>query len=904
MSTTTTGTEQESNNQGPSLFTLSWYYKDIYDERLNRSKLQIYAFGKIKNNAVLKKYYNKQGLENKKFITTTLRISDFKLYFYLLGTPIVLKNLSAIDKSIKDHLDYKIKKLFQEDKGEERLHGYTGHDIVEAKQLYPYLAGTHYKFVKFSFENYEDFKLAKYYLTSPWFKINNKPQELLLFESKVDPLVKFYHNKGINSTGYISFIDKLKNNNFACIDDAKTEASTDISIMCNHKYIFPDTETTDIVPQVIASFDIETYSESREFPNPKKASDYIGLITVSIWTYGSTESNESTDPQTDSTPEFQKYAVLLNKTGRPLGYKGPIQVIETKTEKDLLIEYCKLIQQLDPDYMIGFNTWGFDEKYIYRRLELHKLVESYFNMLSRITNINTQLVTRQLKSSAYGENDFEMIDYIGRDNIDMMFAIRKEHKLPKYSLEAISVHFLNEHKEDLHFLEIFEKMNSSDPSDLVTVLTYGVQDTILPLKLIRYLYLIPNYMEMASTTFVPNNWLLYRGQQCKVFSLIVKYANNNGFLVPDNLPVSESFQGAKVLEPNTGAYYDPVAGLDFSSLYPSIMIAHNLDYSTIVMDDSYLNLPGVVYEKISWHEEDTGKDFSFTYVQDPKYSYEWTPEQENPKSISDIFKRGPKIDPKTLDKKKAYIGIMPQILLALRQGRKDTKKKMAELVKIDPKNEFSTLYKILDAKQLAQKVTMNSVYGFCGTGLKGVLPCGPVSACVTARGRQMIENSKYIVETEYRAKVLYGDSITGSQYVYCNIYDPNVMNKIQIEKLYSLLAEKQLSEKYRSGETYTNGRTVISYEKEQINTRDLNYMTLCNYKGATNELGSLTKGPVKSKLLRVIRHKTKSRLYRVTVKGPDGKLSSIEVTGGHSLIDHEWKLVSVENLKVGDLLQY
>jgi hypothetical protein len=228
---------------------------------------------------------------------------------------------------------------------------------------------------------------------------------------------------------------------------------------------------------------------------------------------------------------------------------------------------------------------------------------------------------------------------------------------------------------------------------------------------------------------------------------------------------------------------------------------------------------------------------------------------------------------------------------------------MAELVKIDPKNEFSTLYKILDAKQLAQKVTMNSVYGFCGTGLKGVLPCGPVSACVTARGRQMIENSKYIVETEYRAKVLYGDSITGSQYVYCNIYDPNVMNKIQIEKLYTLLAEKQLSEKYRSSETYGSQGHIVSYEKEQINTRDLDYMTLCNYKGATNELGSLTKGPVKSKLLRVIRHKTKSRLYRVTVKGPDGKLSSIEVTGGHSLIDHEWKLVSVSDLKVGDLLQ-
>lgn len=47
-------------------------------------------------------------------------------------------------------------------------------------------------------------------------------------------------------------------------------------------------------------------------------------------------------------------------------------------------------------------------------------------------------------------------------------------------------------------------------------------------------------------------------------------------------PSSEQYEGATVIEPIRGYYTDPVATLDFSSLYPSIMIAHNLCYTTLI----------------------------------------------------------------------------------------------------------------------------------------------------------------------------------------------------------------------------------------------------------------------------------------------------------------------------------
>jgi DNA polymerase delta subunit 1 len=44
----------------------------------------------------------------------------------------------------------------------------------------------------------------------------------------------------------------------------------------------------------------------------------------------------------------------------------------------------------------------------------------------------------------------------------------------------------------------------------------------------------------------------------------------------------EQYEGATVIEPNKGFYNQPIATLDFSSLYPSIMMAHNLCYTTLL----------------------------------------------------------------------------------------------------------------------------------------------------------------------------------------------------------------------------------------------------------------------------------------------------------------------------------
>ena len=93
-----------------------------------------------------------------------------------------------------------------------------------------------------------------------------------------------------------------------------------------------------------------------------------------------------------------------------------------------------------------------------------------------------------------------------------------------------------------------------------------------------------NLTEMSRVTGVPITYLFTRGQQIKVSSQLYRKAKEYDLVIPvDKKEAMEGkYEGAVVIEPTRGFYTDPVATLDFASLYPSIMMAHNLCYSTLI----------------------------------------------------------------------------------------------------------------------------------------------------------------------------------------------------------------------------------------------------------------------------------------------------------------------------------
>lgn len=167
--------------------------------------------------------------------------------------------------------------------------------------------------------------------------------------------------------------------------------------------------------------------------------------------------------------------------------------------------------------------------------------------------------------------------------LDLLQVMQRDYKLRSYSLNSVSAHFLGEQKEDVPHSIITDLQNGNDDTRR-RLAVYCLKDALLPLRLTDKLMCLVNYIEMARVTGIPFSYLLYRGQQIKVLSQLYRKAALEDYLVPDlkGEASDEQYEGATVIEPLKGYYDYPIATLDFASLYPSIMIAHNLCYTTLV----------------------------------------------------------------------------------------------------------------------------------------------------------------------------------------------------------------------------------------------------------------------------------------------------------------------------------
>ena len=572
----------------------------------------------------------------------------------------------------------------------------VGGKLEEKMIFYPFTNNKKYKFVKLLFSSYGALKRCTYIFDRVlvW---KGRERKFKICENKLDPHIRFTHIADILTAGWVKVLRYEHN------DDEVFRCQWDISTRWNN---IVHEEKDKIAPFVIFSFDIECMSEDGEaFPDPENDGDQVIQIGTTLCRYG----------------DNKMVSHIVNLGGCRGVDTGIVETVGT--EKELIRRWIRFWRRVDPDIVIGYNIWNFDFSYIYKRA-LRYGYEEELSKLGRLCEESVKFSTDTLVSNAYGYNEFKKITTPGVLQVDLLTQMRRDHKLESYKLDDVGYHFLKEKKHDVHPREIFALFKKTD-LDRGTVAKYCIQDTILPLKLLLKLSILPNLIEMAKVTRVPVEYLITRGQQIKVYSQLIYCTRKKGYVVPTieyDESADKKFKGATVLHANKGAYgmntqdtmdY-PVAGLDFASLYPSIMIAFNYCHSTIVLNEEFDNLEGVEYEDIEWWED--GEHHKYRFVQNRK-------------------------------------GVLPEILEYLWTTRKAVKKQMN-------KEQDPFLKAIYNGKQLAIKVTMNSIYGFCGAN-KGMLPCKPIAACTTGKGRQMIEWSKKCAEEFADAEVVYGDSVVG-----------------------------------------------------------------------------------------------------------------------------------------------
>ena len=536
--------------------------------------------------------------------------------------------------------------------------------VIRRKDLWGFRNQEEYTFLKLGFRTLADLKECR-------------PRGLKVYEKNLDPVLRFMHRSEIKSTGWVRVPENAGPGH---------DSSCDIDVCVADWRTLKPVDRDDIAPLRIASLDIESYSESGAFPNAFKEKDTCFQVAVTTKAFGRQEY-------------FDRKCFCVKQT-------NGTECESFDTEREMLERLGRYLRELDPDIVTGWNIFGFDLEYLYTRAVVTGAGPDA-HMWGRLRGVPNELVVKHLASNALGSNDLKMVPMLGRYVFDMFQDIKREHKLESYSLNNVSKEFLKDQKIDMPVKEMFARFREGDADKLGEVADYCIKDTELPHRISEKLCLIQNLIEMAKATWVPLSYLSERGQQIKVFSQMARKARELGFMIPtmySKATSDEKYQGATVLDAQTGAYYGPITALDFASLYPSIMRAHNLCYSSLVIDPRFGNIPGVVYEQYGPYR----------------------------------FAQG-------------VSSLLPAILNELAAFRKKAKKLMAQ-------SEGTPMEAVYNGQQLAYKISMNSIYGFTGAA-KGMLPCVAIASTVTMRGRQMIEETKNYVEEHFPgAKVRYGDT--------------------------------------------------------------------------------------------------------------------------------------------------
>ena len=358
-------------------------------------------------------------------------------------------------------------------------------------------------------------------------------------------------------------------------------------------------------------------------------------------------------------------------------------------------------------------------------------------------------------------------------------------------------------KDDVTPQDIF-RLTNEGPDERAIIAKYCFQDCNLVHNLMKKNDIFTGMSEIAGICYVPIEFIVMRGQGIKLLSFIAKKCSEKKTLMPvlDVVKDDMSYEGAICLKPYCGLYIDnPVAVVDYASLYPSSMISENISHDSKVwtkeydLDGNIVIDPETKQEKISGVKDQNG---NFKYDNLPGYRYvDITYDRYiwRRKGVGKAQEKV-KVGTKTCryaqfpDNKKA---IMPSVLQELLAGRKATRKFIKyKTVKVKSGEEYRGLYSVNDGKativgeketwkvneddvvsvvdtydafmknvfnqrQLGLKVTANSLYGQTGAKTSSFFEMD-IAASTTATGRKLLIYAKKIIEG------IYGDKICDTKY--------------------------------------------------------------------------------------------------------------------------------------------
>lgn len=685
-------------------------------------------------------------------------------------------------------------------------------------------------FFKISFPSLEQRKKAYYKVEGKCMRVAQYNLKLKVHEYQAPPILQFVSTYSLSTVGWVEYVptlprkktkELLKNRNYKIVEPTKLQMISE-----RENVLFPK----------VCSFDIEVYSSNpKRMPQSDCEEDVIFQISM-VFRDGVEKKGNT-------------YLLSLGKMGER---KTKLcKVLEYEGEKELLLGFHRLMVEENPEVLMGYNIMGFDIPYMVKRCEMHDIQLKAFQLGKSFPQRVCPVKEISWSSSAYAHQHFFFWEMDGRIVLDLLPMIRRDYKFASYSLKAVATFFLGDTKDPVTPKDIFESYQyylqgkEESRKKLWTVGKYCVQDSILVYKLYEKLQVWIGLAEMAKICSVPIMSLFTQGQQIKVYSQVYRYCHQSKILVesaPSSLGKGDSYVGATVFPPDPGLY-DDVIPFDFSSLYPTTIIAYNIDYSSCVPEERK-DIPDEDCHVIEW-EEHVLCEHDTT-----KYTTATKPTQTLCGMRRYRFLKSPS-------------GVLPTVLQFLLGARKETKKSMKGL------GEESLTYQVLDKRQLAYKVSANSMYGAMGVS-KGYIPFLPGAMCTTARGRQSIQKASQFVQEKCQGKIVYGDSVAGHSCIWIR----KVSSK-EIKCMYmkDLICEKDAKDAWGEEWEWERGQDGKEYWTPMVEKE------VWTEKGWT-------------KIQRWMKHACGKKMYRVMTNQ-----GWVEVTEDHSMILADGTPVKPQELK-------
>ena len=311
--------------------------------------------------------------------------------------------------------------------------------------------------------------------------------------------------------------------------------------------------------------------------------------------------------------------VFTWRGSRPAAEAAPgAELRSFAAEREMLAAWQTWLLDADPDVICVFRVCE-SFKVLAARAEKLKLPlqlgrhATHPCAVKSAVQYNANWVKSQQRMAATSNQEVFRATLGGRVVLDILRQVLTSHSLGTFTLGETVLSLLGTTMEVLPPASIAAMHHNGVHGGAARLQRYSLRRAELVGCLMSKLDTYTEHVELSRCCGLTVPVVLYQAQMVRTHSLLLRAARRAGFVLGGQLEGGGLSASPFLIHPieqhTAGLYNDPVAVLDFASLYPSAIIAHNIDYSTLVHPSDVPGKPGSVLREEDVTRSPTGDVF-------------------------------------------------------------------------------------------------------------------------------------------------------------------------------------------------------------------------------------------------------------------------------------------------------